>query len=53
MTTSKEKGLVTIEYGDLGIEDAELVLWTKKGAARAVMNPKGGTVTFRDVRSLF
>jgi alpha-D-xyloside xylohydrolase len=53
MTTDKTWKEVTIEYGDIGIEEVELVLWTKGGAVRAEIKPEGGVVRYRDVLSLF
>lgn len=53
MTTSKSNKAVTVDWEDLGIEDVELVMWTKNGAARGNIESTGGRKVFQNIASLF
>lgn len=53
MTTSKSSKAVTVDWEDLGIEDVELVMWTKNGAARGNIDSTSGRKVFQNIASLF
>lgn len=53
MTTSKLNKEVTVDWEDLEIDEVELVMWTKTGAARGELVSTGGRKTFRNIVSLF
>ncbi|KAE9978612.1 hypothetical protein EG327_007342 [Venturia inaequalis] len=53
MTTDVARKEVTIDWEDLGIEDVELVVMTKSGAARENIQSTGGRKVLQNVVSLF
>lgn len=53
MTTNESKKGVTVDWEDVGIEDVELVMWTKTGAVRGNIESTGGRKSYQDIVSLF
>jgi alpha-D-xyloside xylohydrolase len=53
MTTNKSINEVTFDWEGLGIEEVELVMWTKNGAVRGELVPEGGKKSFQNIVTLF